>query len=130
MTIPRNFSNLAPFTNATGGLVNPTVTNYVETLYAPSANTAFTVDLANGTVQKLTASGNLTVTLPASTAGKSYIIMIAYNGAYTLTWAGGSTIKWAGGTTPTATSTSGKVDIFSFFCDGTNTYGQAYGLNY
>lgn len=111
-------------------LTNPTVTNYVETLYAPSAGTAFTVDLANGTVQKLTASGNLTVTLPSSVAGKSYIIMVAYNGSYSLTWAGGSTIKWAGGTTPTATSTNGKVDIFSFFCDGTNTYGQSYGLNY
>ena len=113
-----------------GKVINPSVTNYTETLYAPSAGTAFTVDLANGTVQKLTASGNLTVTLPSSTAGKSYVIMVAYNGAYTLTWAGGSTILWAGGTAPTATSTNGKVDIFSFFCDGTNTYGQSFGLNY
>ena len=111
-------------------LTNPTVTNYVETLYAPASNTAYTVDLANGTVQKLTSSGNLTVTLPSSVAGKSYIIIVAYGGSHTLTWAGGGTIKWAAGTAPTATSTSGKFDIFSFFCDGTNTYGQAYGLNF
>lgn len=111
-------------------LTNPTVTNYVETLYAPSAGTSFTIDLANGTVQKFTSNGNLTLTLPSSVSGKSYIIIVAYGGAHTLTWAGGSTIKWAGGTAPTATSTNGKFDIFSFFCDGTNTYGQSYGLNY
>lgn len=111
-------------------LTNPTVTNYTETLYAPSAGTAFTVDLANGTVQKLTSSGNLTVTLPASAAGKSYVIIIAYGGTHTLSWAGGSTIKWAGGSAPTATSVNAKFDIFGFFCDGTNTYGSLMGSNF
>ena len=111
-------------------LTAPTVTNYTETLFAPASNTAYTVDLANGTLQKLTSSGNLTVTLPTSVAGKSYVIIIAYGGTHTLSWTGGSTIKWSGGTAPTATSVNAKFDIFSFFCDGTNTYGQAVGLNY
>jgi len=111
-------------------LTNPTVTNYVETLYAPSANTAFTVDLANGTVQKFTTSGNVTITLPAAATGKSFTILVAYGGAHTLTWAGGGTLKWAGGTTPTATSTSNKFDIFNFYSDGTNTYGAVFGLNF
>lgn len=116
------------FTNKT--LTNPTVTNYVETRYAPAAGSAFTVDLANGTVQQFTLNANGTITLPASVSGKSYIIIITYNGAYTLTWSGGSTLKWPGGATPTASSASGKYDIFAFFCDGTNTYGQSIGLNY
>lgn len=111
-------------------LTNPTITNYIETVNAPAAGTAFTVDLTTGTIQKLTSSGNLTITLPTSVAGKSYIIIVAYGGAHSLTWAGGSTIKWAGGTAPTATSVSGKFDIFSFFCDGTNTYGQTIGANF
>ena len=111
-------------------LTNPTVTNYVETIFAPSAGTAFTIDLTNGTVQKITSSGNLTITLPASATGKSFTIIVAYGGAHTLTWAGGSTIKWAGGTAPTATSTNAKFDIFNFYCDGTNTYGSVYGLNF
>lgn len=111
-------------------ITNPTLTNYTETLYAPAANTAYTVDLANGTVQKLTSNGNLTVTLPSSSSGKSYVIIIAYGGTHTLTWAGGSTIKWAGGTTPTPTSVNAKFDIFTFFCDGTNTYGAVFGQNY
>lgn len=111
-------------------LTNPTVTNYVETVYAPAAGTAFTIDLANGTVQKITSSGNLTITLPSSAAGKSFTIIVAYGGTHTLTWAGGSTLKWSGGTTPTATSTNAKFDIFNFYCDGTNTYGSVYGLNF
>ena len=116
------------FTNKT--LTNPTVTNYVETLYAPAAGSAFTISLANGTIQEISLNGNGTITLPSSVAGKSYTIIVTYSGAYTLTWAGGSTLKWSGGTAPTATSVSGKYDIFNFYCDGTNTYGSTYGLNY
>ena len=121
-------TNLVFSTNPS--ITNPTVTNYVETLYAPSAGSAFTLDLANGTVQKFSLNANGTLTLPASVSGKSYVVIVTYSGAYTLTWAGGSTIKWPGGTAPTASSASGKFDIFSFFCDGTNTYGNSFGLNY
>ena len=111
-------------------IVNPTITNYTETLYAPSAGTSFTIDLSNGTVQKISLNGNGTITLPSSVAGKSFVLIVTYSGAYTLTWAGGSTIKWPGGTAPTASSASGKYDIFTFFQDGTNTYGNSFGLNY
>lgn len=116
------------FTNKT--LTNPTVTNYVETRYAPAAGSAFTVALTDGTVQQFSLNANGTITLPASVTGKSFVIIITYSGAYSLTWAGGSTIKWPGGTAPTASSASGKFDIFTFFQDGTNTYGQSFGLNY
>ena len=111
-------------------LTNPTVTNYVETLYAPSAGSAFTISLANGTVQEISLNANGTITLPSSVAGKSFTIIVTYSGSYSLTWAGGGTLKWAGGTTPTATSVSGKYDIFNFYCDGTNTFGSVFGLNF
>ena len=110
-------------------LTNPTVTNYVETIFSTTAS-SLTVNLANGTVQRLTTNGNATITLPSSVSGKSFTIIVAYGGAHSLTWAGGTSIKWAGGTAPTATSTSGKFDIFNFYCDGTNTYGSVYGLNF
>jgi hypothetical protein len=116
---------------ATAAALNtPVVTNYTETLYAPSAGSSFTVSLANGTVQQLSLNANGTITLPSSVAGKSFVIIVTYSGAYTLTWAGGSTIKWPGGTVPTASSANGKYDIFTFFQDGTNTYGNSFGLNY
>lgn len=107
-----------------------TLGKFTETVYTPVSSTAFTVDLANGSIQKLTTSGNCTITLPSSVAGKSYVIMVVYGGTHTLTWAGGGTLKWPGGATPTATSANAKIDIFSFFCDGTNTYGAIRGLSY
>jgi hypothetical protein len=111
-------------------LSTPVITNYTETQFAANTGTAITISLANGTLQNLTCNASTTITLPASAAGKSFILIINYTGAFTVAWAGGTTIKFPGGTTPTATSTSGKYDIFSFFQDGVNTYGQTFGLNY
>jgi hypothetical protein len=123
-------ATIAGLTLTAPALDTPVITNYTEALHAPAAGSAFTVDLANGTVQKLTSNANLTVTLPASVAGKSYVVMIAYGGVHTLTWAGGGTLKWAGGSAPTPTSVNDKIDIFSFFCDGTNTFGSTAGQNF
>lgn len=117
-------------TLVTPAITNPTVTNYVETLYAPSAGSSFTVALSNGTVQRFTTNANTTITLPASVAGKSFVVMVQYGGTHTLTWAGGSTLKWAYGITPTPTSVNGKIDIFTFFQDGTNTYASLFGQNF
>ena len=114
----------------TPSIVNPTVTNYIETLFAPAAGSSFTVALSNGTVQRFTTNANTTITLPASVAGKSFVIMVQYGGAHTLTWAGGSTLKWSLGITPIPTSVNGKIDIFTFFQDGTNTYGAIFGQNF
>ena len=114
----------------TPSIFNPTVTNYVETLYAPAAGSSFSVALINGTVQRFTTNANTTITLPASLAGKSFVIMVQYGGTHTLTWAGGSTLKWNANITPTPTSVNGKIDIFSFFQDGTNTYGSTFGQGF
>ena len=117
------------FDGTTLAVSNPTVTNYIETLYAPAAGSAFTVDLTNGTVQKFSLNANGTITLPASAAGKSFVIMLAQDGtgSRTVTWSG---VTWPGGTAPTVTSTASKMDIYSFFSDGTNTYGVTVGQNY
>lgn len=109
-------------------LANTTVTNYIETLATATGSTS--VNLTNGTIQKITTSGSTTITLPASSAGKSFTIIVSYAAADALVWAGGSTLKWANGTTPTATSATGKIDIFNFYQDGTNTYGSIFGQNY
>ena len=130
VTLGNTAMYLGNTTSSVGNLtvVNTTVTNYTETLYSATGNT--TVALTNGTLQKITTSGATTVTLPSSVSGKSFTLIIAYAAADTLTFAGGSTLKWAGGTTPTPTSATGKFDIFSFFQDGTNTYGITNGQNY
>lgn len=109
-------------------LANTTVTNYTETLYSDTGNV--TIDLSNGTLQKITTSNATTITLPSSVAGKSFSVLVYYAAADTLTWAGGSTLKWSQGATPTPTSATGKYDLFSFVQDGTNTYGIVNGQNY
>ena len=110
-------------------LTNPTVTNYVETPYSANSSTAITLDLANGTVQIITLTGNATITMPTATSGKSFILMLKQDGtgSRTVTW---STVKWAGGTAPTITSTASRLDLLSFFADGTNWYGAVISQNY
>jgi hypothetical protein len=115
----------------TGTLLNPTFTNYTETMFQASGSGAWSIDLSQGTIQKFNYNGNYTLTLPTSIAGKSFVIIVQYqtNGLST-TWSSVSPLKWAGGTTPTATGVSGKIDIYTFFQDGTNTYGTVYGQNF
>lgn len=110
-------------------VTNPTVTNYVETLYSANTGTAITVDLANGTVQKLTLTGNATITMPTATAGKSFVIMLKQDatGSRSVTW---STVVWPAGTAPTITGTANKMDMYSFFSDGTSWYGVTVSQNY
>lgn len=110
-------------------LTNPTVTNYVETLFSANTGTAITVNLANGTVQNLTLTGNATITMPTAVAGKSFIIMLRQDatGSRSVTW---STVIWPGGTAPTITGTASKMDMYSFFSDGTNWYGVIVSQNY
>lgn len=110
-------------------LTNPTVTNYVETLFSANTGTALTVDLANGTVQNLTLTGNATITMPAAVAGKSFIIMLKQDatGSRSVTW---STVFWPGNTAPTITGTASRMDMYSFFSDGTYWYGVVVSQNY
>ena len=121
------YTGTETLTNKT--LTNPTITNYTETLYSANTGTAITVDLANGTIQKLTLTGNATITMPTATAGKSFVIILAQDGtgSRTVTW---STVVWPSATAPTITSTASKRDIFSFFSDGTSWCGTTIGQNY
>ena len=122
------FTGVETATNKT--FINPTITNYTETVSAPAAGSNFTVSLALGTVHKFTTNANTSITLPASVAGKNYTVVVAYGGVHTLIWSGGTNLKWHGGAAPTPTSVNGKFDIFVFTCDGINTYGRSGGSNY
>jgi hypothetical protein len=113
----------------TVSITNPTVTNYTETLYAANTGSAITINLANGTIQKLTLNGNPTITMPTAVTGKSFLIMLKQDatGGRTVTW---STVVWPLGVAPILSSGANKMDIFSFFSDGTNWYGVTVGQSY
>ena len=115
-------------TITTPALTNPTVTNYVETLF--SSTGSGTIVLSSGTIHRVTTSGATVISLPASIAGKSFTVIVVYAGANSILFAGGSTLKWANGILPVGTAIAGKIDIFNFYQDGTNTYGSIYGQNF
>jgi hypothetical protein len=121
------YTGTETLTNKT--LTNPTVTNYVETPYSANSSTAITLALTNGTVQIITLTGNATITMPTATSGKSFIMFLKQDatGSRTVTW---STVKWAGGTAPTITSTASRMDILSFFADGSSWFGVVVAQNY
>jgi hypothetical protein len=108
-----------------------TFTNgYTEETATANTSTAYTIDLANGTVQILTLTGNCTYTFPTAAAGKSFILLQKQDGtgSRTVTWP--ATVKWPGGTAPTITSTASKLDKYIFTSDGTNWYGSDAGKSY
>jgi hypothetical protein len=111
---------------------NGTFTNgYTEETVTANTGTAYTIDLANGSVQYLTLTGNVTYTFPTPVAGRSFILIQRQDatGGRTVTWP--SSVDWPGAVAPTLTSTAQRVDKFVFTAiDGSNWLGSVAGQNY
>lgn len=109
-----------------------TFTNgYTEELGTASTSTAYTIDLANGSVQYLTLTGNCTYTFPTPAAGKSFTLVQKQDatGSRTVTWP--ASVKWPAGTAPTITATASKADKFVFTAiDSSSWLGSVAGQNY
>jgi hypothetical protein len=100
------------------------------------ASSIVAIDLNLGTVFRLNYNAAInSFTINNVTANKvnsfTLISIPAASGAgginFTFT---GYTLLWAGNITPTATTTNGKFDVFSFIFDGTRWYGFVGGINY
>ena len=117
-------------TSDTQTLSSKTIQNYTESTVAVgtvgTGTTALSIN--NGTVltATLTASQATTFTMPTAAVGKSFILMLkqaATTGNGTATFTG---VKWPyGGAAPTMTATANRMDIYTFFSDGTNWYGSS-----
>lgn len=108
-----------------------TFTNgYTEETLTANTGTAYTVDLANGTLQILTLTGNCTFTFPTPTAGRSLTIFLKQDGTggRTSTWP--STVKWPASVTPDLTTVASKGDKLTFTADGTYWWATVAGLKY
>jgi hypothetical protein len=66
-------------------------------------------------------SNTINFTNPPSGACNLMLKVIQGDGSDTASW--DSDIKWAGGSAPTLSSSSGDIDILSFYWDGTNYFG-------
>jgi hypothetical protein len=109
-----------------------TFTNgYTEEVATANTSTAYTIDLAGGSVQILTLTGNCVYTFPTPVAGKSFILIQKQDatGSRTVTWP--STVDWPSAVAPTLTATALKVDKFVFTAiSGTSWLGSVAGQNY
>jgi len=109
-----------------------TFTNgYTEEVATANTSTAYTIDLAGGSVQILTLTGNVTYTFPTPVAGKSFILVQKQDatGGRTVTWP--ASVDWPAATAPTLTSTALRADKFVFTAiDGSSWLGSVAGQNY
>jgi hypothetical protein len=106
---------------------NTSFKNYTEGVVAiGTVGASHTFVLTNGTVQTatLTSGTAATFTMPTATAGKSFVVLLKQPASGSTTTATFTGVKWSGGTAPTITATLGRLDVISFFADGTNWYGS------
>lgn len=108
-----------------------TFTNgYTEEVATANTSTAYTIDLANGSVQILTLTGNCTFTFPTVVSGKGFTLLLLQDatGSRTVTWP--SSVKWPASTAPTITATASKMDKYVFVANGSYWIGSNAGQNY
>lgn len=110
-------------------LVGVIIKDYIEQMQTQTVTGSVTLDLTNGTLQKLILNGNTTINLPAPVAGKSYSVLVYYNGAFVPTFAG-TNLKWSNQVAPSAKSTAGFYDLFVFTSDGSSILGRSGGGNF
>ena len=106
---------------------NTSFKNYTEGVVAiGTLGATHTFSLTNGTVQTATLASATacTFTMPTATAGKSFVVLLRQPATGSTTTATFTGVKWSGGTAPTITATLGRLDVISFFADGTNWYGS------
>lgn len=94
-----------------------------------NSGTAKTVDWNNGNLQKITLTGNctLTFTAPAGPTELAFRLIQDATGTRTVTWP--ASVKWPNATAPVLTITAGAVDLIYLTYNGTNYYGRS-SLNY
>jgi hypothetical protein len=132
VTINGGTSNGLTESNATintSTINNPQVNAYTEGITTGYANTgnAYTINIATSTIITANLTANCTFTMPANTAGKSFILFLKTgSGNYTGTFTG---VKWASNTAPTITTTASRMDILTFTADGASWFGN-YAQNY
>lgn len=119
--------NSATVTLTNKTLTNPTINGYTEgSLALGTVGAASTLTIVDDSVitATLTASTATTFTMPTAAIGKSFTLMLKQAATTGNGTAAFTSVKWSGGTAPTITATAGKMDIVTFFSDGTNWYGS------
>lgn len=132
------FPNLAGVVTLTHTQINNAVQNTGDeitgTLYftetdAGNSGAAKTINWTTTNKQKVTLTGNCTFTFTAPTGPTNLVLKVAQDGVggRTATWP--AAVVWPDASAPVVTTTASRVDIFTFYYDGTNYFG-AFNQNY
>ena len=111
--------------NPSSGVLTVPALNFkyvTEPAYTLAYSATLTPNAANGSVQKVTLTGNVTISAFTSpVAGQSITLILVQDatGSRTLT----STMKFAGGT-KTLSTAANSIDIITVYYDGTNYYAS------
>jgi len=99
------------------------VKGYKEThLDNGNTGTSQTISITSATLQTYTLTGNCTFTMPTADAGRSFTMFLKTGaGSYTASF---TNVKWPQNSAPTITSSATRMDILTFYSDGTNWYGN------
>jgi hypothetical protein len=101
---------------------NTTIKDLRETIATVTYASTITPDVANGTVQKVTLTGNVTFSAFANpVTGQSLTLIITQDGTGSRTLT--STMKFSGASKTLSTAAS-SIDIMTVFYDGTNYYAS------
>ena len=96
-------------------LIDPYIQGYIEANNIPEPGTEFTVSHTDATVHRFIINGDAVITLPTPDIGRSYLVEIVYQGAYTVTFeCENAPIYWPKGTVPTPTSVVNAIDRYVF----------------
>ncbi|MFA4888800.1 MAG: hypothetical protein WC628_04415, partial [Candidatus Omnitrophota bacterium] len=102
---------------------------YFSNKYALAYGATLAVNWANGNVQAVTLTGNVTtITFSGGQAGGRYMLIMSQDGTGSRTvsgWPTSPTLRWPCGIAPTMTAAASKTDVYSFVFDGTSYYGGA-----
>lgn len=94
-----------------------------------NSGTSDTIDWSTSNKQKSTLTGNCTFTFSAPPGPCSLLLKLVQDGtgSRTVTWP--AAVHWSGGSAPTLTTTLNKVDVITFYYDGSTYFGNS-SLNY
>ena len=99
------------------------VKGYKETfLDNGNTGTTQTISISSSTLQSYTLTGNCTFTMPSPDAGRSFTMFLKTGaGSFTASFTG---VKFPKNSAPTITTTANRMDLLSFYSDGTYWYAN------
>lgn len=106
------------------------VSSGLDVAITANTGTAYTVNLANGSLFDLTLTGNCTFTFPTATLGTKFTLLLQQDatGSRTITWP--ISVRWANSVTPIINSIPYRTDIISFVAEGSDWLGYVIGSSY